>query len=105
MTDYATVQNLTAGPVIIDADGRVLGAGEFAPAAVRTDLVRDLIRDNIVGVVSEAPPERQQAAEYVEAHRATLALAKADENTARPVDVVEPKPARRASSATTAQEG
>lgn len=51
MTELASVQNLTAGPVLIDPEGHVLGAGETGEAAVRTEHVRALIRAGAVGVV------------------------------------------------------
>lgn len=101
MTELATVQNLSTGPVQIDPEGHVLGAGEYGTAAHRTDHVRELIRAGLVGVVTEAPSKDSEVdGAYGAAERNTLAAQEAQAG-----DTDAPKASRKGATTTTAQEG
>lgn len=114
MTELATVQNIGNVPVIIDEEGHTLGVGEYGTAAHRTDLVRELIHNGQVGVVTATPgPDSQLDGRFVVADRDRAERAdreraeRADRDRADKADRERPADARQARKGanTTAQEG
>lgn len=102
MTELAIVQNTGTTPVVIDDEGHLLGAGEFAPAAHRTQRVRDLINAGLVGVISDVP-ERNVDPAYTAAVRALEAREQQERDEAKAAKQDQPKPGKGAT--TNAQEG
>lgn len=95
MTELATVQNVSAGPVLITPEGHVLGAGEFGTAAILTDHVRELVRAGLVQRVDNVP-ESNVAPAFEAAHRRTEEL--------RAEQTRDDAPKGRKAATTTAQE-
>lgn len=101
MTELATVQNLSDGPVLIDPEGHSLGAGESGPVAIRTEHVRSLVRAGLIAVVDRPAEGTRVDPSTAAAFQATDELRQAEADAAKDADA----PKGRKATTTTAQEG
>lgn len=103
MTELAIVQNTGSAPVPLSEgpDARLLGVGEYGPAAHRTDHVRSLIRSGSLGLVSAAPTADSQIDGEYGAVARDLDRAREEQAAAEKADRAQ----ARKGATTTAQEG